>query len=156
MKKILAIVVLGLLWNGNVVFGYDIPEIKVKNLKCLHKEYKKEGKTKKEDHLYIIFSDDKKTAIMAGPVDKGTVNVYKRKLRVSVHLSYIDFGSRYDLSEWSLNRKTGQLQENLRKINQLHETYGICEPVEKGFEPLKYLENVAKENLERTKKELKF
>ena len=24
--------------------------------------------------------------------------------------------------------------------------------VEKGFEPLKYLENVAKENLERTKK----
>ena len=29
-------------------------------------------------------------------------------------------------------------------------------PVEKGFEPLKYLENLAKENLERTKKELKF
>ena len=45
MKKLLAIVVLGLeLWNGNVVFGYDIPEIKVKNLKCLHKEYKKRGK----------------------------------------------------------------------------------------------------------------
>ena len=38
---------------------------------------------------------------------------------VSVHLSYIDFGSGYDLSEWSLNRKTGQLQENLRKINQI-------------------------------------
>ena len=156
MKKLLAIVVLGLLWSINVVYGYDIPEIKVKNLKCLHKEYKKEGKTKKEDHLYIIFSDDKKTAMMVSPVDRGTVNVYKRKLQVSVHLSYINFGSGYDLSRWSLNRKTGQLVENLRKINQKYETYGICEPVEKGFEPLKYLENLAKENLERTKKELKF
>ena len=68
MKKLLAIVVLGLLWNGNFVFGYDIPEIKVKNLKCLHKEYKKEGKTKKEDHLYIIFSDDKISTISSSLV----------------------------------------------------------------------------------------
>jgi hypothetical protein len=156
MKKLLAIIVVGLLFSGNSVFGNDIPELKIKNIKCLHKDYKKEGKIKKEDYLYLVFSDDRKTAMMINPVGKDFVAISKRTWSVRIYLKYIDFTPNPGLPEWSLNRKTGELINRFKLGDKYEHPYGICEPVEEGFDPLSYLQKLTKENLERIKKELIF
>ena len=155
MKKLLAIVVLGLFLSGST-YGSEVPQIKEKSLKCLYKDYKNKYKVNKENYLYIIFSDDRKKATMIGPVTKDSMRVYKSTWEVETKLKKIVLTAKYQINDWDLYRLSGVLKERMLTNPYTSSDYGKCEPVKKDFDPIKFMEDFVKKNIERTKKELKF
>ena len=155
MKKLLAILVLGLLLSGSA-YGSEIPQIKEKSLKCLHTDYKNKNKVNKENYLYLVFSGDRKRATMISPLKPDATYVYKDTFEVRTRLTEIIFMKEFGAYKWTLNRKTGDLNEWYTLEYNKHSYYGICDPVEKGFDPVRYMDNFVKQNIEKTKKELKF
>ena len=57
------------------------------------------------------------------------------------------------LSSWYLNRENGLLDE--RFSGERHE-YGQCVPIDKGDDPIKTLEDLAKERKQKIKDKIKF
>ena len=150
MKKLLGIVVLGL-FLCNITFGSDIPGVKVKKLKCLHNKVKNPSK---EDYLYILFSDDDKSAKFVEPLGKGSTRAYAFNRGVYLTLYQIKFGTNSIDINWFLDRKTGALSEYVSLLETIE--YGKCEPLTELFDPHEYMKKKAKENLDRVKKEINF
>ena len=151
MKKLLGILVLGLLLSGNAIAG-DFP-IKEKKLQCLFNEFNP-STAKKTDYLYIIFSEDEKRAQFIQLLDDN-VYVYLKIFDVSLELYWITFKRRFDddASLWEINRKNGTLKQYI-KTKEI--AYGKCEPVLANFNPRKYLEDLSKKRLKKEYDKLKL
>ena len=153
MRKKITIVFLYLVLSLSASAS-DIPKIKEKSLKCLHKDSK--YNISKEDYLYIVFSNDKKKATFVSPLTKNSTRSYKSSWEVKTYLKAINFDYIYEVNRWELNRLSGVLLEISKTAPFQTFVYGKCEPVEKGFDPIKYMDDFVKKNIERTKKDLKF
>ena len=148
MKKLLGILVLGLLLNVNAIA--DVVPIKEKRLQCLH-DKSNPNSAKKEDYVYVIFSQND----TVGELFK--LHSYELILRVSKFearsgLHYISLIKNYKIP-WEINRQTGILSELRRGITT--EKYK-CEPVPTNFNPKKYLEDLAKKRLQKEKDKIKY
>ena len=145
--------VLGLFWGNSFVFGSDIPSVKEKKLQCLHKD-KRKTHSVKHDYLYILFSSNDNKAKFIRPITSKQTKVFDFNQNVYLYLTEIHFGGDRTFINWVLDRKTGALSETHSGLKKI--LYGKCEPLTEDFDPYEYMKAVAKQNLERTKKELKF
>ena len=149
MNKLLGILVLGLLLSGNAIAG-DFP-IKEKRLQCLFNEFNPTT-AKKTDYLYIVFSENDKTAQFIQLLDDA-LYVNLKLFDVSLELYWITFKRNNDASLWEINRKNGTLKQYI-KTKEI--AYGKCEPVLANFNPRKYLEDLSKKRLKKEYDKLKF
>ena len=149
MKKLLGIVVLGLLLSGNAIAG-DFP-IKEKRLQCLFNEFNPTT-AKKTDYLYIVFSENDKTAQFIQLLDDA-LYVNLKLFDVSLELYWITFKRNNDASLWEINRKNGTLKQYI-KTKEI--AYGKCEPVLANFDPRKFLEDLSKKRLKKEYDKLKL
>ena len=134
----------------NKAHSENVP-IKEKKLKCLHTSHN-ENTAKVDDYLYLIFSDNGKTVDFYHLGDKD-INLWADTKIVNTSLYYITMRPEIGLSSWYLNRENGLLDE--RFSGERHE-YGQCVPIDKGDDPIKTLEDLAKERKQKIKDKIKF
>ena len=134
----------------NKAHSENVP-IKEKKLKCLHTSHNV-NTAKVDDYLYLIFSDNGKTVDFYHLGDKD-INLWADTKIVNTSLYYITMRPEIGLSSWYLNRENGLLDE--RFSGERHE-YGQCEPIDKGDDPIKTLEDLAKERKQKIKDKIKF
>ena len=141
-----------------LAYGSDIPQIKQRYIKCLHKTLENKTNISKEKYLYLVFSNDRNSALMLSPLTKDSVYVYTREWKVKTYLTEINLQSKNSNSSelWYLDRKTGKLTQYPFISDAKAVYYGMCETVERGFDPVEYMNNFVKKNIEKTEKELKF
>ena len=149
MKKLLAIIVLGLLLGGNAI-AIDFP-IKERKLQCLFNEFDL-STAKKESYLYIDISENDNTAQFIQLPDR-QLFLSNNKFNVTLSLYWITFKRDNDESLWEINRKSGELKQYI-KTKEI--AYGKCEPIPSGFYPKKYLEDLAKKRLKKEYDKLKY
>ena len=149
MKKLLGILVLGLLLNANAIA--DVVPIKEKRLQCLDDKSNPDS-AKKEDYVYIIFSQNDTVGELFRLHSYDLVlRVSRFKARNSLH--YITLIENYKI-RWEINRQTGILSEHF--FGQ-EKTYKYkCEPVPTNFDPKKYLEDLAKKRLQKEEDKIKY
>ena len=146
IKKILGIIVLGLLLSGNAYAENDAP-IKHKRIECKSSDW-----PQRYNNHFLIISDDDKTAEMIsipwGKVEKFKVNVTKS-------FSYITFifENNDSYGKWLLKRSDGTLEQFTLNNLVIKRT---CEPFSKDFNPEEFLNNAIKTNLENLIKNNKF
>ena len=152
MKKLLAIIVLGLLWSGNVYS--EIPPIKVKDLQCSSPENNFRDKYKND--YWSITKNDSFAEQTFLSVDGLEVVVWKYD--VKTNLDFITF-TRVDSYkpeklkiEYRLSRKDGSmiLSYSGTKIDFK------CKPFKNKFNTLNSLRSKADENLKKKKSDIKF
>ena len=146
MKKLLVIVVLGFLLNGNV-YTDDKAPIKHKRIECKSSDW-----PQRYNNHFLIISDDEKTAelitIPWGKVEKFKANVSKNLMYIT-----ITFEKNDSYGKWLLRRSDGSLE--LFTLNNLI-LKRTCEPFSKDLDPEEFLNNQIKLNIEKTIKNNKF
>ena len=146
MKKLLGIVVLGLLLSVTAYAENDAP-IKHKRIECKSSEW-----PQRYNNHFLIISDDDKTAEMIsipwGKVEKFKVNVTKSLLYIT-----FTFENNDSYGKWLLKRSDGTLEQFTLNNLVLKRT---CEPFSKDLDPEEFLKDQIKLNIEKTIKNNKF
>jgi len=146
MKKLLGIMVLGLLLGGNAYAEADAP-IKHKRIECAY------GMTPERynNHFLIISKDDKTAELITipwGQVEKYSANIKKDLFNITFTFE----GTRIE-EDWVLKRKSGILEQYHNNKVLLKRT---CKPFSKDFNPEEFLNNAIKFNVKNLIKNNKF
>ncbi len=153
MKKLVGILVLGLLWC-NAVASDDIKTIKIKRIECLNKNYD----DIKEENYFFIVSKDNKTAKMFKLIDGSLLNESIRvlilDLNVYADMYTVEFRT-HKTNNYIIDRQTGYLRIKKKNwTNQYH--MGECKEFDENFNPEEYLSKIVKERVKKIKKKSKF
>ena len=146
MKKLLSIVVLGLLWSINS--NSDIPQIKVDALECINKS---NIKGPREHNRFIFFSDNKKNAEMIYLSEiRGQID--KTKLSVSVSLEEIYLNSK--IYKIAINRTNGKKEYRFMGSNPV--SGGVCKEFKEDIDIIKIMEEIVNSINQKKKDKIIF
>tara|TARA_Y100000992_G_C21008024_1_gene369723 strand:- start:58 stop:498 length:441 start_codon:yes stop_codon:yes gene_type:complete len=146
MKKLLAIVVLGLLWSINS--NSDIPQIKVDALECFNKS---NINGPRENNRFIFFSDNKKNAEMIY-LSRSRGLIDKTKLSVSVSLEEIYLNSK--IYKIGIDRTNGK--KEYRFIGSEPVNAGVCKEFKGDIDIIKIMEEIVNSINQKKKDKIKF
>tara|TARA_Y100000996_G_scaffold329827_1_gene265962 strand:+ start:182 stop:598 length:417 start_codon:yes stop_codon:yes gene_type:complete len=138
MKKLLGIVVLGLLLSGNAYAA----DIKFNRIEC------KDLKNNRFYNKFFIISENQKEAKLYRSFGNFGWNIVK--LKVSTTLNVIEFTIGSEV-RYSINRSTGDYRQGI-----LQKFQGTCIKMEDDFDPEAFLSEIVKKNIENKKKQNKF
>ena len=153
MKKLLAIVVLGLLFSGN---AYAL-DIKVKRIECTF-FIKRDGVTEKFYNKFFIISDNQKTAKLYRSV--GWYGWETIDLKVRANLHYITFEKKSSLLDkgpsegmYTIDRGSGDFYGF---GDDERNNVGSCFKMEDQFDPEKFFSERVTKHFKDKKKSNKF
>ena len=142
MKKLLGIVVLGLLLSGNA-FASDI---KIKRIECKNPKNKNLFNSK-----FIIISNDGNGAKLFEALSP--YRYLRRDYKVSSGLYFIHFFKDTNLNpEFRIIRSSGELKKGWTG----QKLFGICNKMSEDFDPVAYFDEQTKKNIAEKKKSDKF
>ncbi len=108
MKKLLGIVVMGLLWCNVVCASDDVKTIKIKRIECVNNSYD----DIKEENYFFIVSKDNKTAkmlkLLDGSLFNESIRVHILDLNVYADMYTVELRT-HETNGYIIDRQTGNL-----------------------------------------------